>query len=98
MPTSMAKRATSRPGSSFELYAQAMLDHWLGKKVTVEFERDDGYRDRSDLPTYFASSAKWFPIEREAMREVRDHLKPNGVISMYSSRCSPGNRITMWRR
>jgi len=90
MPTSMAKRATSRPGSSFELYAQAMLDHWLGKKVTVEFERDDGYRDRSDLPTYFASSAKWFPIEREAMREVRGRVLDVG--------CGPGRHALYLQR
>src|SRR5437660_1092339 len=32
----------SPPGSSFELYARAMLDRWLGKSATVEFERNGG--------------------------------------------------------
>src|SRR5437773_5823736 len=57
-----------RTVSSFDLYAQAMLDHWLGKKVVFEFERDDGYRSRSLVEAYFTPPAKWSKIEREAMR------------------------------
>ncbi len=49
----------AEPGSSFELYARAMLDHWLGKTATVEFEREDGYRDASRIDTYFAPPSKW---------------------------------------
>ena len=70
------------PGSSFELYAQAMLDHWLGKQVSVEFERDDGYADRSDIAGYFAPQSDWFAVEREAMREARGRVLDIG--------CGPG--------
>jgi len=70
------------PGSSFELYARAMLDYWLGKKVVVEFERDDGYRDASKLDSYFAPPSKWPRMEREAMRLVRGRVLDLG--------CGPG--------
>ncbi len=79
----MTKRRTRAPlGSSFELYAQAMLDHWLGKKVAVEFERDDGYRSESNLATYFASASEWPRMEREALKEVRGRVLDVG--------CGPG--------
>lgn len=86
----MARRSSRRAGSSFELYAQAMLDHWLGKKVSVEFERDDGYRDASDLPAYFAPPAKWYAIEREAMKEVRGRVLDVG--------CGPGRHALYLQR
>src|SRR3989442_14007722 len=63
-----------RTTSSFDLYAQAMLDHWLGKKVVFEFERDDGYRSRSLVEADFTSPAKWSKIERAAMKEVRGRV------------------------
>jgi SAM-dependent methyltransferase len=70
------------PGSSFELYARAMLDHWLGKKVVVEFERDDGYRSRSNVESYFTPPSKWPRMEREALRQVRGRVLDIG--------CGPG--------
>jgi len=70
------------PGSSFELYARAMLDHWLGKKVTVEFERDDGYRSGSKIESYFTPPSKWPRMEREAIRMVRGRVLDLG--------CGPG--------
>ncbi len=77
-------RASDRPspGSSFELYAQAILDVWLGKKVIVEVERDDGYRSRSDVSLYFRSPRQWPKIERAAMKEVRGRVLDVG--------CGPG--------
>src|SRR3989442_6593837 len=57
------------PDQSFDLYARAMLDYWLGKKVVFEVERDDGYRSRSRVESYFAAPAKWLKVEREAMKE-----------------------------
>src|SRR3972149_2016508 len=59
-----------------------MLDHWMGKKVHVETERDDGYRDRSDVAGYFAPPSDWSSVEREAMREVRGRVLDVG--------CGPG--------
>ena len=70
------------PGSSFELYARAMLDHWLGKTVTVEFERDDGYRSASKIASYFTPPSKWPHMEQEAMRFVRGRVLDLG--------CGPG--------
>jgi len=70
------------PGSSYELYARAMLDHWLGKKVVVEFARDDGYVRRSKIESYFASPSKWPRMEQEAMRHVRGRVLDIG--------CGPG--------
>ncbi len=70
------------PGSSFELYARAMLDHWLGKRVVVEFERDDGYRSASKIDTYFAPPSRWPRMEREALRLVRGRVLDLG--------CGPG--------
>lgn len=67
------------PGSSFELYAQAMLDHWLGKKVAFEFEREDGHRSRSKMEGYFAPYGEWPRIEREAMKEVRGRVLDVGA-------------------
>src|SRR2546422_300292 len=61
-----------RTTSSFDLYAQAMLDHWLGKKVVFEFERDDGYRSRSLVEAYFTPPAD-API---LARRSRDHEEP----------------------
>ncbi|TLZ70684.1 MAG: hypothetical protein E6K14_08210, partial [Methanobacteriota archaeon] len=72
----------AEPGSSFELYARAMLDHWLGKTATVEFEREDGYRDVSRIDTYFAPPSKWPRMEREALRLVRGRVIDVG--------CGPG--------
>ncbi|MCI4371598.1 MAG: class I SAM-dependent methyltransferase, partial [Thermoplasmata archaeon] len=70
------------PGSSFELYARAMLDHWMGKKVFVEFERDDGYRNGSKIDSYFAPPSKWPRMEQEGLRFVRGRVLDIG--------CGPG--------
>src|SRR3989475_7089618 len=67
-----------------------MLDHWLGKKVVFEFERDDGYRSRSLVEAYFAPPAKWSKIEREAMREVRGRVLDVG--------CGPGRHAVYLQR
>src|SRR5205809_7871450 len=68
----MARSTRKAPsGSSFELYARAMLDRWLGKSVTVEFERDDGYRSESKIDSYFTPPSKWPRMEREAIKLVR---------------------------
>ena len=79
MATRRGKPAT---GSSFELYAQAMLDFWMGKRVRVEFERDDGYRSLSAIHTYFSTANAWPRMEREAMRAVRGRVLDLG--------CGPG--------
>src|SRR5947208_13200971 len=79
-----------RTVSSFDLYAQAMLDHWLGKKVVFEFERDDGYRSRSLVEAYFTPPAKWSKIEREALREVRGRVLDVG--------CGPGRHAVYLQR
>src|SRR5881397_2797454 len=79
-----------RTTSSFDLYAQEMLDHWLGKKVVFEFERDDGYRSRSLVEAYFTPPAKWSKIEREAMREVRGRVLDVG--------CGPGRHAVYLQR
>ncbi len=76
------RRAASPPGSSFELYAQAMLDYWMGKRVRVEFERSDGYRSLSAIHSYFATANQWPRLEREAMKEVRGRVLDLG--------CGPG--------
>src|SRR3989475_11896455 len=86
-PPPMRKRRTV---SSFDLYAQAMLDHWLGKKVVFEFERDDGYRSRSLVEAYFTPPAKWSKIEREAMKEVRGRVLDVG--------CGPGRHAIYLQR
>src|SRR5205809_7596198 len=68
----MARSTRKAPsGSSFELYARAMLDRWLGKSVTVEFERDDGYRSESQVDSYFTPPSKWPRMQREAIKPVR---------------------------
>ncbi|HYU05627.1 MAG TPA: class I SAM-dependent methyltransferase [Thermoplasmata archaeon] len=77
-----AEARNAAPGSSFELYARAMLDHWLGKTVTVEFEREDGFRDASRIDTYFAPPSKWPRMEQEALRLVRGRVLDVG--------CGPG--------
>src|SRR2546426_7621680 len=79
-----------RTASSFDLYAQAMLDHWLGKKVVFEFERDDGDRNRSLVEAYFTPPAKWAKIEREAMREVRSRV--------LDGRCGPRRHAAYLQR
>src|SRR5437667_54367 len=87
----MTKAArTPPPGSSFELYARAMLDHWLGKKVTVEFERDDGYRSGSKIDSYFTPPSKWPRMEREAIRLVRGRVLDLG--------CGPGRHSLFLQR
>lgn len=79
----MARRdSKAPPGSSFELYAQAMLDFWMGKRVRVEFERDDGYRSLSAVHSYFSTANLWPRMEREAMKEVRGRVLDLG--------CGPG--------
>lgn len=65
-----------------ELYARAMLDHWLGKKVTVEFEREDGLRGGSKIASSFTPPSKWPRMEQEAMRLVRGRVLDLG--------CGPG--------
>jgi len=79
----MSKRSRAPPaGSSFELYARAMLDYWLGKKVVVGFEREDGYRSASKMDSYFAPPSKWPRMEQEALRLVRGRVLDVG--------CGPG--------
>ncbi len=79
----MAKKgAKPLPGSSFELFARAMLDHWMGKKVAMEFERDDGYVDASSVGSYFVPASKWPRMEQDAMREVKGRVLDLG--------CGPG--------
>lgn len=79
----MAKKgAKPLPGSSFELFARAMLDHWMGKKVVMQFERDDGYVDASSVESYFAPASKWPRMEQDAMREVKGRVLDLG--------CGPG--------
>src|SRR5947199_10640242 len=68
----MARSTRKAPsGSSFELYARAMLDRWLGKSVTVEFARDDGYRSETKIDSYFTPPSKGPRMEREAVKLVR---------------------------
>lgn len=88
----MRSRRPRKPGvpSSFELYAQAMLDHWLGKKVVFEFERDDGYRSRSRVEGYFAPPGRWPKIERKAMKAVRGRVLDVG--------CGPGRHALYLQR
>lgn len=79
----MARRERrAPPGSSFELYAQAMLDFWMGKRPRAEFERDDGYRSLSAIHSYFSTFNQWPRMEREAMKEVRGRVLDLG--------CGPG--------
>ena len=75
-------RPQAPPGSSFELYAQAMLDYWMGKRARVEFERDDGYRSFSAVHSYFSTANQWPRMEREAMKCVRGRVLDLG--------CGPG--------
>jgi len=82
MPRAVSMPVRRARPPSFELYAQAMLDHWLGKRAIVEFERDDGHRGKSDLAGYFAPPKAWLPIERDAMRHVRGRVLDVG--------CGPG--------
>lgn len=82
--------ARAKRGSSFELYAQAMLDHWLGKKAPFEFERDDGRRGRSDLAAYFADAREWPRIERDAIASVRGRVLDVG--------CGPGRHALYLQR
>src|SRR2546425_12698873 len=89
MPSRRAPRKRQTV-SSFDLYAQAMLDHWLGKKVVFEFERDDGYRSRSLVEAYFTPPAKWSKIERAAMKEVRGRVLDVG--------CGPGRHAVSPQR
>jgi len=67
-----------------------MLDHWLGKKVVFEFERDDGYRSRSLVEAYFTPPAKWSKVERAAMKEVRGRVLDVG--------CGPGRHAVYLQR
>src|SRR5437899_8756299 len=89
MPSRRAPRKRQKV-SSFDLYAQAMLDHWLGKKVVFEFERDDRYRSRSLVEAYFTPPAKWSKIERAAMKEVRGRVLDVG--------CGPGRHAVYLQR
>lgn len=75
------------PGSSYELYARAMLDFWMGKRVKVEFEREDGLVTSSAIRSYFAPANQWPRLEREAMRFVRGRVLDLG--------CGPG-RHALW--
>src|SRR2546428_14146821 len=79
-----------RTTSSFDLYAQAMLDHWLGKKDVVEVERDDGYHSRSLVRAVVPPPLKGSKIATEAVPEVRS--RPLGVG------CGPGRHAACHHR
>jgi SAM-dependent methyltransferase len=86
----MTKVRRASPGSSFELYARAMLDYWLGKRARFEFERDDGRRGASDLRGYFADAREWPRIEREALHHARGRVLDIG--------CGPGRHALYLQR
>jgi SAM-dependent methyltransferase len=68
---------------SFELYARAVRDHLDGRRdVAVHFERDDGYRSRSEVAGLVAPFWKWPHDERDAIREARGRVLDVG--------CGPG--------
>lgn len=69
-----APRRRPPAGTSFELFAQAMLDRWLGKRAVAVIERDDGRRNASDLALYLAPADKWPALEHDAMKEVRGRV------------------------
>ena len=81
---------------SYRLFGQAMLAYLRGGPGRLTFERDDGFRDPSDVKPYFAPFARWSTAERRAIRHARGHVLDVGCgagrVALYLQR--RGLRVT----
>jgi cyclopropane fatty-acyl-phospholipid synthase-like methyltransferase len=62
-----------------DLFGQAFLDFYEGKKYPSQIERDDGYVDDHDIGQYFNACDKFPDAEKKALRHAKGRVLDIGV-------------------
>ncbi len=65
--------------SSEDLFGQAFVDFYEGRKYALKIERDDGYVDPQDISLYFQDFSDFPAIERKALAHARGKVLDIGV-------------------
>lgn len=73
--------------SSEDLFGQAFLDYYEGRKYALKLERDDGYVDEQNIGLYFQDFREFSTVERKALAHARGRVLDIGVgagrIALY---------------
>lgn len=65
--------------SSKDLFGQAFVDYFEGRKHTLKLERDDGYVDSQNIGLYFQDFRDFSAVERKALSHARGKILDIGV-------------------
>ena len=62
-----------------DLFGQALMDYYNGKRYKLEMERDDGLLDEQDLAFYFKDFEKFPEAETKALKHAKGQVLDLGV-------------------
>jgi SAM-dependent methyltransferase len=62
-----------------DLFGQALIDYYGGKRYKLKMERDDGYLDEQNMAFYFRDHEKFPEPEKKALRHAKGRVLDIGV-------------------
>jgi len=62
-----------------DLFGQALMDHYQGKRYKLELERDDGYMDEQIMDFYFRNFERFPEPEKKALKHAKGRVLDIGV-------------------
>lgn len=69
-----------RLGPEQDAFGRVLLDYLNGRtRAATIVEREDGFVESEPPGAYFDEFRRWFPVERQALRHVRDRVLDVGV-------------------